>query len=168
MELTVRSVNANDEERVLELLQKAALRLKYKGLSQWSYWLNPPAEKLGWVAAGVSNYEFYFIENQNSKVVGMFRLSTSDELYWGETNLEARYLHSLVVDPHFAGKGIGDWAINYVENRCMSEGINRLRLDCVASNSVLCSYYEAKGFIKVGSKQMPLSKNNLYEKWLEF
>lgn len=168
MNLSAQLVDSKEGDLVIELLQKAAIRLKEKGLTQWTYWLNPPEEKLAWVAAGVKNSEFYFIENHDNTRVGMFRLSTSDELYWGANTLEARYLHSLVVDPQFAGSGVGDWAINYAENKCLDEGVSRLRLDCVASNAALCTYYENRGFIKVGSKQMPLSLNNLYEKWLTF
>jgi len=61
---------------------------------------------------------------------------------------------------------LGKKVLNLVLNQAIEQSIPLLRLDCIASNQRLCSYYENQGFVKVGEKQMPHSLNNLYEKQL--
>lgn len=89
-----------------------------------------------------------------------------DELYWGKQEVVARYIHSLVVAPNYKGQNIGMLNMRKIEQLVVKEVIQLLRLDCIASNTWLCNYYESLGFIKKGEKQMPHSMNNLYEKSL--
>lgn len=153
----------NDQiQIVFDLLKSAAQNLQSKKINQWSYWLNPPKEKIDWVKNGFANKEFYFIE-VDSEIAGMFRLLENDELYWGKQEEEARYIHSLVIKKEFSGMRIGEKVIEKVIADMKQNQLFLLRLDCDASNLGLCSYYEKQGFRKVGEKQMPYSLNNLYE-----
>lgn len=141
------------------------MSLQQKGIEQWQYWLDPPPDKRQWIQAGFDNQEFYFVENEDQQVVGMFRLMETDELYWGkQPTVKARYIHSLVVDDAFAGQKIGQRIITKVISEWSAKGINTLRLDCNAHNTQLCQYYEQMGFVKLGEKQLTHSFNNLYEK----
>lgn len=164
-EWNIRQASKDEITTAFDLLKKAAMRLQEKGIQQWSYWLDPPAEKREWVKTGFDNHEFYFIE-VDSKLAGMFRLMETDELYWGKQVEKARYIHSLVIVTEFSGKQIGKKVIDFIMEQMKKQEVFFLRLDCDASNLVLCSYYEKQGFIKVGEKQMPLSLNNLYERKL--
>lgn len=155
---------SKDFNTILDLLKEAAHALKVKGTDQWSYWLNPPEEKVTWLKEGITNNEFYFIRNTKGTLMGMFRLLFEDELYWGKQKEEAGYVHSLVVKDEFKGQQIGKHAMKQIEELLIDKGIHLFRLDCVANNKRLCSYYESFGFKQVGQKQMPLSLNNLYEK----
>jgi GNAT superfamily N-acetyltransferase len=150
----------------LQFLYNAALRLKQKGLTQWSYWLEPPEEKLAWIKNGIAEQQFYKVLDTNGAMVAMFRLQTEDELYWGKQDEKANYIHSLVVSDEATNKGIGRAIIHSIESQMRTDGINLLRLDCDSANPDLCAYYENLGFKKVGTKQMSLSLNNLYEKIL--
>jgi RimJ/RimL family protein N-acetyltransferase len=146
------------------LLKEAAQRLETQNIHYWSFWLNPPKEKINWIEEGFENQEFYFVKNEQQTIIGMFGLMSKDVLYWGEKNDNARYIHSFVTQNQFAGKKIGHQIINQIETNIKQENISILRLDCNAHNQNLCQYYENLGFKKVGEKQMPLSLNNLYEK----
>lgn len=162
MDFKILSADSDDLPIIFQFLKNAAFDLKQKGIHQWSYWLDPPTEKKEWVQSGFENHEFYFIEI-GSERAGMFRLMETDELYWGVQKDAARYLHSLVVVKEFSGQQIGQQVIQWILAKMKLENISLLRLDCDASNRDLCAYYEKKGFVKVGAKQMPLSLNNLYE-----
>lgn len=164
MRLHFRKANIEEINLALSLLKQAAETLKEKGVNQWGFWINPNEDKINWVKEGFYNNEFFFAENSNSEIVGMFRLLEQDELYWGIQPIKANYIHSLVVDKKFAGKNIGKLMMSLIENLVINKGILNLRLDCNASNPVLCNYYEKLNLIKVGEKQMPHSLNNLYEK----
>ena len=71
-----------------------------------------------------------------------------------------------MVKPEFSGLGIGKIVIQEVIERLKTKGIGKLRLDCDASNELLCQYYTNLGFLKVGRKQTSYSLNNLYEMYI--
>jgi ribosomal protein S18 acetylase RimI-like enzyme len=166
MELFFRKARESEFSTALQLLKQAAQTLQNKQINQWAFWLNPTETQCDWIRAGFTNQEFYFVENIDNQFVAMFRLLAEDELYWGKQSVNARYVHSLVVEKSFAGQQIGSKIIAQIEQDLIEKGIFRFRLDCNASNPVLCAYYEKHGFVKVGEKQMPHSLNNLYEKIL--
>lgn len=150
---------------VLNLFASTSTLLKNKGLSQWSYWADPPLEKIQWVSDGFEKGEFYFVYDDQNDWLGIFRLLEIDTIYWDEKGLEmgVRYIHSLVVTPNNSGKGIGTLILQNLIGNLAKQGVAKLRLDCDSSNSHLCSYYEAQGFTKVGEKKTAYSINNLYE-----
>ncbi len=159
-----RKANPAEFPMILQLLKEAALAIQQKGLDQWHGWLQPTQESISWIQEGVSNGEFYFVENATNELMGMYRLSYSDERYWGNQTDNAGYVHSLVVRKQFAGENLGTKILNYIGDHLWENGINLLRLDCNAANKWLCHYYESQGFSQLRVKQMPHSVNNLYEK----
>lgn len=165
-ELVFRKATVAELNAAIKLLKQAAVYLEKKGINQWKIWLNPSADKIKWVKEGFEAGEFYFAESGNGELAGMFRLMEQDELYWGKQKANARYVHSLIVTTAFKGNNIGKRIIAVIEKMVLAEGINLLRLDCIASNRRLCAYYESLGFVKQGEKQMPHSLNYLYEKTL--
>ncbi|MDA9774107.1 GNAT family N-acetyltransferase [Saprospiraceae bacterium] len=161
--LDFKRIDTSDMEIVLTILEAAAMGLKSKGIDQWSYWLDPPESKKKWLLDGLTNKEFYFLK-QADETLGMIRILESDELYWGKQNEAALYIHSLVVQAEFKGRGLGVKAMLKVEEIAREKKINFLRLDCVSENQDLCNYYIQQGFKIVGKKQMPLSENTLFQK----
>lgn len=168
MTLTFKQAPADQIQEVLHLFREISAQLKEKGLTQWSYWANPPEEKIRWVNDGFEKGEFFFVYDEKMERVGIFRLLEVDTLYWDEKGLEegVRYIHSLVTVPGRSGEGIGAQVLQELAVGLKKQGIHKLRLDCDSSNSRLCSYYEQQGFFRVGTKQTPFSINNLYERTL--
>jgi len=165
MNLIFEQAKINELDHALELFKLASLSLGEKNVSQWSYWSNPPKEKIAWVKEGFDKGEFFFVFNDDGATVAMFRLLEHDTLYWGEKGLEnsIKYVHSLVVRPDFSGLGIGKIVMLKIIENLESEGVKKFRLDCDGSNPKLCKYYESYGFKKVGEKETKYAINNLYE-----
>jgi ribosomal protein S18 acetylase RimI-like enzyme len=153
-------------DKAFELLKSAAKTLAKKGIQQWSYWENPPTEKIEWVKDGFLNNEFFFIENNNEELMGMVRIMKEDIIYWGETNDSAIYVHSLIIHENYAGSKIGSKVLQNIEEDAIRNKVNFFRLDCDSTNLQLCKYYENLGFSKVGLKKLPLTTCNLYQKQL--
>lgn len=166
MKLLFRKAKLSEIDTALLLLKQAASFLQSKKVNQWDFWLQPPADKINWVKEGFKNGEYYFVENETTKLIGMYRLLAEDELYWGKQELDAYYIHSFVVKQEFSGMQFGSKILAKIECELIKKGVLKLRLDCKASNPALCTYYEEKGFMKVGQKKMPHSLNYLYEKKL--
>ncbi|WP_106792737.1 N-acetyltransferase [Aquimarina sp. Aq78] len=167
MNIIFKRIEIKDKNIVLDLFKKTAEKINKMNIDHWQYWKNPPIEKVKWVEKGILNNEFFFIDNQNEENLGMVRILNEDLLYWGEQNKKAKYIHSLVVKEKYNGKGIGTKIINQIGGIAKKDNCNYLRLDADSKNSKLCSYYEKIGFKKVGTKELPLSVNNLYEKELK-
>jgi len=165
MSLSFEQIKSNELAVVLNYLRSAAKTLQQKRVAQWTVWLNPPQSNIEWVEKGIQEGEYYLILKENSPI-GIVRLSETDETYWGKQASDARYIHSLVIDEHYSGLGLGKQVIELVIQQAISDNIPFMRLDCIATNTALCNYYESQGFKKVGQKQMPHSLNNLYEKAL--
>ncbi|CAL2107435.1 GNAT family N-acetyltransferase [Tenacibaculum sp. 190524A02b] len=166
MEFSLHLIKIDELPNILVLFKEAAEKIAKKNIDHWQYWKNPPKEKIKWVKEGIDNNEFFFIKDTNKNMLGMVRILKEDTLYWGNTNDNAIYVHSLVIKEQFEGKGMGTKILNMIASNAKIDGVNFLRLDCVANNKGLCNYYEKQGFVKVGEKIMPLSVNNLYQKKL--
>lgn len=165
MRLQFKTASIDQLDEALNFFKLASSSLGKKKVSQWSYWADPPQEKIDWVREGFEKNEFYFVYNGADTKVAMFRLLKTDTLYWDEKGLEAsvRYVHSLVVPPEFSGLGIGKTVLLNIIEDLKSQGIKTFRLDCDGSNTRLCQYYESYGFKKVGEKTTNFAVNNLYE-----
>ena len=82
------------------------------------------------------------------------------------TDRDAGYVYTLAVHPSQRGKRIGqrmlDWAAQYVYDH----GKRWVRLDCVASNQKLRSYYAVQGFtfLGVGKNEDDVIEFAMFEK----
>ena len=131
--ISLQRAKINELSLALSLLKEAALWLQNKNTEQWSFWINPPKEKIDWIREGFDNKEFYFVYHEEI-LLGMFRLLYFDEQYWGKRSDrfdEAAYVHSLTIKRKFAGQGFGALFLRVIENKLRAEGIFKFRLDCM-------------------------------------
>lgn len=165
--LKTKVIQQNELSRVLELLYEAAVKLKKKGLEQWSNWLNPNNEDIKWIEDGIINDEFFWVYNEDNEEIGLFRLSYRDLLYWGEREDKAGYVHSLIVKQSYSGKCYGKRILKEIEIKLREEDFDYFRLDCHSDNKWLCNYYESFGFELVEKKKMDHGVYNLYQKKIQ-
>ncbi|WP_063002634.1 GNAT family N-acetyltransferase [Nocardia mikamii] len=87
------------------------------------------------------------------EIVAAFRLLWSDPAMWQDETF-AGYVHGLVVDRNHAGKGTGRALLGWAGQTAREAGAGLLRLDCVDTNTALCAYYRAGGFIEVRRRSL--------------
>ncbi|MFS4455115.1 GNAT family N-acetyltransferase [Maribacter sp. 2304DJ31-5] len=167
MNITFNQIKNHEKKTVLALFKETAEKINKMNIDHWQYWKNPPIEKIKWVEEGIEKNEFFFIETLNKENLGMVRILNEDILYWGKQEHKAKYIHSLVVKEKYNGKGFGIKIIQEIENNAKEDNCEYLRLDADSKNPKLCNYYEKMGFKKVGTKKLPLSIYNLYQKELK-
>ncbi|RIX48725.1 GNAT family N-acetyltransferase [Paenibacillus nanensis] len=112
----------------------------------------------------IRDYEV-FVALQGQELAGCFSVHWGYEEIWGEKfHDDAGYVHRLTVSRSRKGQEIGkqllDWAENYIRER----GKSWLRLDCMAENPSLNSYYQGLGFILQGRFDASGWSANLYER----
>lgn len=144
-----------DSRQALRLLIETAEWLRGKGSSQWSDVLEG-ADKHG-LAEAVQRGDVYYYYN-HEELVGMFAAwktpSDWDRLLWGTLTEagNACYLHRIIIRPAYKGKGYGNQLLTDIKTYFKNE-VKELRLDCLASNPKLVSFYSKNGFKKVATSQ---------------
>ena len=90
-----------------------------------------------------------FVVHAEDRVVAGLQLLWSDEEIWADRT-PAVYVHSLVIDRLYAGQGLGAALLDWAAKQGVRDGVGLLRLDCVAANDALCTYYLRLGFVPAG------------------
>ncbi|MEU6083487.1 GNAT family N-acetyltransferase [Streptomyces sp. NPDC047108] len=87
------------------------------------------------------------------RLVGGWELWWEDEAAWGRQPPVAGYVHRLMVDRSAAAPGTGRLLLRAAERRVAAVGRTCVRLDCLAGNARLNSYYQDAGYRVVGHKE---------------
>ncbi|WP_205324170.1 GNAT family N-acetyltransferase [Glycomyces sp. YM15] len=126
---------------VLEVLDEAAAWLHARRITQWSPQFDP-----AWVQGAIARGETWLTTIEGVPA-GTLTLDWDDPL-WADADRSAGYVRRLATRRTAAGLGalMLDWAADSAQKN----GAGFLRLDCVASNSRLRTYYESRGFVHRG------------------
>lgn len=129
---------------VARILDAAAAWLRVLRIDQWPTRFSPdvigPA-----IEAGET-----FLVTVGGELAGTVTIDLEDPS-WADLPAPAVYVHRLAVLRTFAGAGIR--ILDQVEQLAADDD-RSVRLDCVASNSRLCRYYEALGY--TGRGEVPV------------
>lgn len=98
--------------------------------------------------------------------MGTITLQWSDALFWPKARSDAGYVHKLALRRKYLRRGFGLQMLRWAENVSKAAGKKFLRLDCLAENSKIRSYYENLGFIHQGDVEIQDWKASLYQKYL--
>ncbi|MHA6252829.1 GNAT family N-acetyltransferase [Oceanobacillus sp. CAU 1775] len=140
-----------DADNILQLLRKVASWLHSKGEKQWE--TISTKEEDDEIREEIAKGNTYIILNEN-QLIATFNLlksqSTWDIWLWGENSDEAVYLHKLAIHPTKIGGGFGSEVLKWIEDHLYKHGSKKLRLDCIANNKNLNTFYTKNNFIKIG------------------
>lgn len=133
---------------MVDLLSEAAAWARARGVERW--WSVPFPAKV--VNSGIDRGEVVVAESE-SHIVGTLTLTRQDPLMWGEQPPIAGYLHRVATRRELAHQGLGRRLLEWAAHEVRSWGRSRLRLDCLATNESLVTYYRHQGFREVGRIQ---------------
>lgn len=128
-----------------------------------------PQERLSFLTEHVAAGRVFLVR-QLGTVVGSFRVSYDDARFWGAegTDGQAGYIHGLRrrLAPEYRGWGLR--LLEIAERHVLASGRPLARLDCRTSNSRLCRYYEAAGYVSRGDVELENGwRSTKYEKKLK-
>lgn len=92
----------------------------------------------------------WWVDSDFGAIRAAIRLSEADDLVWPRSDDRAGYIHGLMVAREAAGRGLGSQTLGWAEKEIVDRGLHLARLDCVATNVVLRSFYRARGFEERG------------------
>ncbi|WP_326763780.1 GNAT family N-acetyltransferase [Streptomyces sp. NBC_01591] len=93
-----------------------------------------------------------WIAEADGRAAGAWELWWADEDAWGPQPPVAGYVHRLMVDHSSARPGTGRLLLRAAERRVAAVGRAFVRLDCLAGNARLNTYYVNDGYRLVGHK----------------
>jgi ribosomal protein S18 acetylase RimI-like enzyme len=143
--MRVERARTGDAPAILALYEEAAEWLTSRGIRQWESGAWPPDA----IARGISDGEV-FVVRAGASLAAALAIADGDPDVWGASDGSALYLHKLTVSRESAGSGLGRRLLDWALDEARARGRVRLRLDCVASNTVLRRYYRAAGFAERG------------------
>ena len=156
--MNVRRAHHEDAETVAVLLDEASAWVDDLGFSQWP--LPFPRDQ---IAAAIDRGEVYVVEGEDGEAVATVSM-LQDDPYWGERPPDAFYVHKLAVRRDRAGRGIGTAIVEWANAEAAEAGREFLRLDCLADNPAIRTYYEDLGFQHRGDIVADGRTLSLYER----
>ena len=100
----------------------------------------------------------------NGETAGTLSLLRDDRSFWPGAPADALYLHGFAVRGSHTGKGIGSAAIAWAAEEARRRGRRFLRLDCLAENPGIRTYYERAGFEHRADTEIHGIRFALYER----
>lgn len=149
-QMEVAPAQPEDTEEVMSLLVETAEWLKSRGSTQWEGLLEG---KDSHDTANAIRRGDVIVCKQDGEIAGMVLLlskpSPWDLRLWGDQAFDgdgAVYLHRLAVRRKYARTGLGRAILNWSTTGIYFAGKQWMRLDCIADNRILNSFYAASGY----------------------
>ena len=146
-ELSVVLARTTDFESYMSLLEEIAEWLDSRGLAPV-----PPGtyrQFADYYAASIAAGEVY-LGLIGASLVGSFRLVYEDRIAWPDADDDALYIQNLVVRRAWRGLALGRQLLLWAEQQVPRGSKRHIRLDCLATNTVLRKYYEDSGYEECG------------------
>lgn len=145
----MRPAGPADADTVIELLHRARARHVAEGYDMWPRGFT--AERLE--PALRAGHTFLAVDPGGSPA-GTITVEREDRL-WADLadGVVAGYVHRVAVRER--GTGLGAWLLDWADGHVAGFGGDRLRLDCIAWDPPLRSYYERAGFVHVDDVALP-------------
>ncbi|KAF9119518.1 hypothetical protein BGW39_000257 [Mortierella sp. 14UC] len=158
-EFLIRNTKPEELDEYINILERAAEWMESQNLAQWiPGTFRKPDVRLHISNAIASQTSFVVFHLPTSTIAAIFALNSEDpfdQMLWapllGEEHWrDALYVHRLVVEKAFQGRGIVPKILRFTEELVPKQGKVFLRLDCRGNNPGLRKFYREKcrGFVK--------------------
>ncbi|KAF9186014.1 hypothetical protein BGZ51_001364 [Haplosporangium sp. Z 767] len=156
-QFSFRQATPKELDIFIDILERAAQWMVANKLNQWIPGSFVAPKTRAHIENTISMGNAYFIiknENDTESIIGTFTLNYDDpfdQMLWKdivEDWTDAVYLHRLVVEREYKGYGLGPKALTFAEQEGLRRGKHYLRLDCMADNKLLKTYYREKAHFK--------------------
>lgn len=111
----------------------------------------------------LASHQFWFAEVNNTPE-GCLRFQLTDELIWPNViQHESAFIHRFAVRRRVAGGLVSRKLLNWAKSHALELEKEFLRLNCDATIPELCKVYSARGFERVGQRQVGCFLAALYQ-----
>ncbi|KAF9348530.1 hypothetical protein BGX26_013055 [Mortierella sp. AD094] len=152
-EFLIRNTKPEELEEYINILERAAEWMQSQRLAQWiPGTFRKPDSRLH-ISNAIAAQNSYVVEHLPSRTIAaIFALNYEDpfdDMLWtpllgSDHWKDAIYVHRLVVERPFQGRGIVPMILAFAEELVPKKGKNYLRLDCRGNNPGLRKFYREK------------------------
>ncbi|KAG0200312.1 hypothetical protein BGX28_006571 [Mortierella sp. GBA30] len=152
-EFLIRNTKLEELDEYINVLERAAEWMESQNLAQWiPGTFRKPDSRLHITNAIVDKNSYVVFHTPTETIAAIFALNYEDpfdEMLWvpllGPDHWkDAIYVHRLVVEKAFQGRGIAPKVLRFVEELVPQKGKTYLRLDCRGNNPGLRKFYREK------------------------
>ncbi len=141
--LNLKQASIFEFDTIFNVLHENAIWLLSKDIFQWPLdWLESLKPE---IKVSITSGLFYIAEVDHKKVA-VVEIKTEPEEIWNNDTTRALYIHKLAIIREYENCHLGQEILSLITLKAIHENIKILRLDCVAHNNKLRSYYESCGF----------------------
>src|SRR5690348_2580841 len=147
--LIFRRAAPEDFDALHAIMLDAARWLLSRGIDQWSWVAKPVGVR--YLRERLEKAEVY-LAFVGDEPVATVSLQWEDAEIWGDRGSDglAGYVHGLAVKRSASGRGMGKKLIDFATGVILAQRRKVVRLDCMAANAALRSYYKQLGFAEIG------------------
>lgn len=145
--LSMRKAPESLAQSIVDLRDSLARWQEERAIAQWS----PGEVEVDDVLEQLARGEWW-IDATGGKLRAAVRIAETDELIWPGADNTAGYIHGLMVSRDATGVGLGSRILSWAEQEIAGRGRSVARLDCVATNTTLRTFYLDRGFEERGIK----------------
>lgn len=156
--MKLKQVSLIEFESIFDILHENALWLASRDIFQWPLdWLEGKRDE---IQSSVEQGLFYSVAI-GADIAAVVEITPIADELWKNDESAALYVHKLAIRRKYSGQSVGRKIIALIEEKAIQQGINYLRLDCVAHNLKLREYYESclfqfKGEVNLGEINLAL------------
>ncbi len=131
-----------DVRAIVHLRDELARWQQSRGITQWA----PGEVGQRQALEQVQRAEWWVLYHGNALAAAVRVLDQDPQIWPDSATARASYVHGLMVATTSSGQGLGARVLRWVESRAVSQGRERVRLDCVSTNHRLQVYYQRCGY----------------------
>jgi len=151
----IRRAKISEISNIMAITKECAAFMIAKGIFQWNE--HYPSKKA--FLKDIEREELYVLLQDNI-LIGTIVISTyMDKEYipikWLTRNEKNIYIHRLSVHPDFQSKGYAQQLMDFAEEHARQNGFVSVRLDTFSQNQRNQSFYETRGYQKLGDIFFP-------------
>ncbi|NRB40457.1 MAG: GNAT family N-acetyltransferase [Pseudomonadales bacterium] len=147
-------------DEIFDILCENARWLESKGIFQWPLdWLHSNQDE---IRTSVNSGLYFKVEIDNH-IAGVVEITGSPDDVWAGEESPALYIHKLAIRRQYSNQCLGRGILDLIAKLASDQGLEYLRLDCVAHNTNLRQYYESYGFEFINEKSAGLVNLALYQ-----
>lgn len=146
--MELRSAVIEDAPKLVELRNGLAEWMLNRGIEQWQPDQFDVEHLTAWIEAGL-----IFIYPKGDQIAASVAVLENDPLIWGPDDGDAGYIHMLMVDRRWSGRGLGHRTLEWAERHIERKGKERVRLDVTAANATLQQWYTERGYEIVDTRE---------------
>jgi ribosomal protein S18 acetylase RimI-like enzyme len=134
-----------DTPKIFELYDKA---IAFQQTVFDKTWISFAPEQ---VATEIADRRLWKIVD-NGQIANIFSITYSDPILWGErSNAPAMYIHRIVTDPKFRGRGYVQAITDWAKHHAKENALRFVRMDTWSDNQKLLDYYQSFGYKFLGN-----------------